>query len=1507
MAQWYTEVSSLAMHSTPGSVRCGGALALVYALALAACQAGSQADTDASTEPGVDAAALAPDRGGDDRAVSVGTAIPFQENRGQWDPRVAFKADVVGGAVWVTTDGDLVHALSGWTLVEHLAGGTPTEPRALDRAATNVSYFLGADPARWASHVATTTRVSLGERWPGVEVELQAHGAAVEKLFHVAPGADLASIAIDLDGALATRVAPTGEVIATTGEGEISLSAPVAYQEVAGVRSPVAARYVLTSGGYAFAVGAHDPARELIIDPIVQSTYVGGAGSEVAGPILRDATGVLLGGSTPSANFPATAGVQPVHAMDFGRFDMVVARLSPDLTTYVQATYLGGTSDDFLAAMTVDATGNLLILGDSASNDFPATAGGAQPVRSGGTDLTVTRLDPTLTSLLQTTYLGGPMTETAGGIATNGAGEVVVAASVDSGFPGTAGGAQPSPAGLADIVVARLDAGLTTLLQATYLGGTGSDRFDALLVEPTGSVLIAGNTNSAGFPHVAGGAQTALGSSLDAFVSRLDGTLTTVVQSTYLGGNSDERVAALRLDGNGALLVGGTTRSTNFPATAGSAQSSNGGGGELDMVVVAMPASLSSVTRTTYLGGSAEDALNDLIVEPDGNLVVLGTSRGSFPGTAGGLAPAHGGGFHDMVVARIQGSLAGVGQATYVGCGGEDLGRALIRDPSGDLLITGSTTSTRFPGRVGGAQPALSGAQDLVVSRLSASLLAPPAPAAPAITSPVAGTLTNNTSPLVSGTCIAGFIVKLWVNGFPRCTATCQANGTFSCQAINVGGNVTFTATQADDAFCQAIVSPASPPVAITIDSIPPGAPTITSPAADSTISDNTPTITGSCDSGTTINVREGGDLLCASPCNAALYACTSAAMVNGMHTISATSTDPAGNVSAPASRTFTVNAPPPPGFTVPAAGGLINDNTPTFAGSCVSGLTVTIVEGATTLCSAPCASSAFACSSIMVADGPHTVQGIQSNAGGDISVPATRSFTVDSLAPAALTITAPVEGSFISASQPLIRGTGCEPGAAVLVREGATTLCTSACGAGNWSCMSWVPLDAGAHAVTAIETDPAGNPSPPVVRNFTVDFMPPFAPLITTPAAGSAVNDSTPDVGGSCETGATVTVREGVLTTLCTATCSASAFTCTTSPLAAGAHTVSAIQVDLAGNSSSTSPGRMFTVDLTAPAPPVITAPAADTSTADTTPAIGGTCENAATVTVREGAVTLCNATCAAAAFSCTSGALAEGAHTITAGQTDQAGNPSGDSPAVTFTVDTIAPADAPTITAPVAGSATNRRTPTVRGSCETDDTVTVREGAFALCTATCVAAAFACVTIQLNDGPHTIAAVQGDRAGNLGPPSASRTFTVDSQAPAAPAITAPADGTRGSEARPPIHGTCEAGAAVTVSTGDATVVCADVACATGAFGCTPAAALPVGTTVLSAVQVDGAANASPPSPAVHYTVEAPVDPDPQPADDGGGCCAIGGRDPIAPMVPAVLALAALLRRRRPRGGRPG
>jgi len=665
------------------------------------------------------------------------------KNEGQWDERALFSAPGYFGTTWITKDGELLHvAIKGkesWVISERWVGGKVQAIKGEEELQTKVSYFIGNDPSKHRSNLPTYRYVSLGEVWSGIEVKLKATQKTVEKLFYVKPGADPSKIVVEVGGAKGLKLSKDGEIIIKTGLGELKLSKPIAWQEKDGKKLPVEVSYKLIGKNrYSFEVAKADPTLPIVIDPILQSTYLGGSGDDDAYALaIHPTTGdVYVAGDTESTDFPKTTG--GAQASKGGRYDAFVTRLNSSLTQILQSTYLGGSNNDYARALAIHpTTGEVYVAGWTLSTDFPRTSGGAQASYRGGlTDAFVARLNSSLTQILQSTYLGGSSGDYASALAIHPTtGDVYVAGwTLSTDFPGTSGGAKAICISCEildpDAFVARLNSGLTQILQSTYVGERSWDEGHALAIHPkTGEVYVAGWTRSTDFPRIFGGAQTSYGGGRsDAFVARLNSSLTQILQSTYLGGSGDDDARALAIHPTtGEVYVAGITNSTNFPRTSGGAQASYRGG-LTDTFVARLNSSLTQILQSTYLGGSSGDYARALAIHPKtGEVYVAGvTNSTDFPNTAGGAQTSYGGGRSDAFVARLNSSLTQILQATYLGGrnGGNDAYALAIHSTTGEVYVAGYTTSTDFPGTSGGAQASNNGSSDAFVARLTADLAA---------------------------------------------------------------------------------------------------------------------------------------------------------------------------------------------------------------------------------------------------------------------------------------------------------------------------------------------------------------------------------------------------------------------------------------------------------------------------------------------------------------------------------------------------------------------------------------------------------------------------------------------------------------------------------------------------------------------------------------------------------------------------------------------------------------
>ena len=507
-------------------------------------------------------------------------------------------------------------------------------------------------------------------------------------------------------------IAGDGALVAHTRNGPVTFSAPIAWQEVDGFRRQVHVAYVLDGYRYRFKLGSYDRTLPVVIDPLLQATYLGGSAADEAFAMALDAAGnVYIAGTTLSPNFPATAGgAQPSLSGPtdiYGVYpkDGFVAKLDRDLGTVMQATYFGGTASDEIRAMALDAKGNVFVTGSTRANDLPGTGGGARPLNAGGyNDAFVAKLADGLTVLAGATYLGGAGSEYAYALGVDLFGNVVVAGRTDSDdFPGVNGGAQSVRIGLPDAFVSRLNNELTTLAQSTYLGGSRDNQARAIAVDSNGTVFVAGTTSSPDFPGTAGGAQSEYAQSLDGFVSRLNPALTTLTRSTYLGGAWTDEPSAIALDRTGNVFVAGATSSKAFPGTASGAQELHGGGVN-DAFVAKLNYDLTMLLQATYLGGNANDRARTLAVDGEGNVYVAGSTESpDFPAVEGGIQPIKNG-FDDGFIASLDSDLKTLVQATYFGGSSTEWIFGIAHRDGEAIYAAGTTASGDLPGTAGGAQ-----------------------------------------------------------------------------------------------------------------------------------------------------------------------------------------------------------------------------------------------------------------------------------------------------------------------------------------------------------------------------------------------------------------------------------------------------------------------------------------------------------------------------------------------------------------------------------------------------------------------------------------------------------------------------------------------------------------------------------------------------------------------------------------------------------------------------------
>ena len=370
---------------------------------------------------------------------------------------------------------------------------------------------------------------------------------------------------------------------------------------------------------------------------LVYSTYLGGTGDDRGNGIAVDSSGnaYVTGATTSSTDFPTTIGaLQTTYGG--GSNDAFVFKLNASGSALVYSTYLGGNGLDYGNSIAVDSSGNAYVTGDTKSTTFPTMSPLQGSYGGGNTDTFVSKLNASGSALLYSTYFGSTGNEDGTGIAVDSSGNAYVMGDTNSNnLPTSPSAFQSTSVNLGasnpyDAFVFKLNASGSTLVYATYLGGSGQDKGAGIAVDGSGNAYVTGYTVSTDFPTTAGALQTTYGGNNDAFVSKLNASGSALVYSTYLGGSANDYGYGIAVDSSGNAYVVGSTASTNFPTTTGALQATNGGNN--DAFVSKLNASGSALVYSTYLGGSGDDYGSGIAVDSSGNAYVSGyTNSTNFP------------------------------------------------------------------------------------------------------------------------------------------------------------------------------------------------------------------------------------------------------------------------------------------------------------------------------------------------------------------------------------------------------------------------------------------------------------------------------------------------------------------------------------------------------------------------------------------------------------------------------------------------------------------------------------------------------------------------------------------------------------------------------------------------------------------------------------------------------------------------------------------------------------
>jgi hypothetical protein len=670
--------------------------------------------------------------------------LSFEVNQGQTDSSVRFLARGPGYTILLSPDKATL-ALeashpdprfpekaqpkpSTRVLSMKIEGANPSAAAdPLDRLPGVSNYLIGNDPSQWHTNIPTYKKAQFEQIRPGVDLVYYGNQRQLEYDFVLSPGVAPQSLGLTFEGSEAT-LDSHGDLVFSSTDGQMTFHRPLAYQNDKSnpaLRRYLAASYVLRGRNrVGFKVANYDPRQPLIIDPsLYYSTYLGGSGGDTGNAIALDALfDAYITGSTSSTNFPKAGTPPPYQGSYAGDTDAFVTKLRYDGEAIIFSTYLGGNNYDIGQGIAVDSSADVYVTGSTSSANFPTTGSAFQTTYGGNTDAFVSKLDPSGSKLLFSSYLGGSATDYGLALAIDPSGNMFVTGSTQStDFP-TVNPVQSGNAGNGDAFVAEIDTNLPQtqqLVYSTYLGGSSADSGQGIAVDAGDNAYVTGFTFSTNFP-VYNAYQNATAGSVDAFISVVSPGGGSLEFSTYLGGSGDDRAWAIALDSENNIYIAGssytactpaTTTTTycnpisTFPTTPGAFQTftKKQAPGYPIAFVAEMNHFGNALLYSTLLGGSLSDVASGIAVDTAGDAYVTGyTESSDFP-TANALQASYIGGAcganpcQDAFVTEVNPQGTSLVYSTFLAGSNGNFGNAIAVDTNANAYIAGSTFSQSFP------------------------------------------------------------------------------------------------------------------------------------------------------------------------------------------------------------------------------------------------------------------------------------------------------------------------------------------------------------------------------------------------------------------------------------------------------------------------------------------------------------------------------------------------------------------------------------------------------------------------------------------------------------------------------------------------------------------------------------------------------------------------------------------------------------------------------------------
>ena len=671
----------------------------------------------------------------------------FIENKGQWDDNVLYFGQGNGVNLWVTknnlifdfftkqyiSEGDSkltskekmyklsdnrnLHRKGNIISMEFIESNQFYEVIKINPSSHIRNYFIGNDQNNWAKEVREYETIQIKEIYSGIDLKLSFVNDIPRYDFIISKNADPNQIAFKFNGI--DNIEIENEDLKLKIKNEIIYNANImAYQEEDNTTNQIPCKFQIEGGIVKFALADHNKDLDLIIDPIVFSTFLGGLDDDRANSLAIDKNNnILIAGFTSSEDFPKSDGAY--DTIQNGFKDCFISKIEVNGTKkqYFFSTFFGGGAEDEAFGIATDFEDNIYITGTTSSQNFPLLRP-IHPSIAGAKDVFITKFNPDGSELIYSTYLGGNKDDYALAIAVGETGAAfITGGTMSTNFPYTSifNNQESGNKGLEEVFVSKVAPSGSSIEFTSLITTSGNERGNCISInEKLDAVLIGGQTDNARFQTKPNSTPYRVfdryyNSGVDGFLALFGSNGGMLTFSSFLGGFNDDKISAVHIEPDGTFFFAGRTssrvasiapltnsNSSDFPITNLTYDPTFNG--EYDGFFGKMDRKCETLLANTYFGGKlVEDFLAITKNQKEENIVVTGyTNSPDYPIIKEESNPKVQGLSSILLTVFSIDGLTPI-HSTVLGGFKQDVATSIKFDSDGELYLAGYTSSTNFP------------------------------------------------------------------------------------------------------------------------------------------------------------------------------------------------------------------------------------------------------------------------------------------------------------------------------------------------------------------------------------------------------------------------------------------------------------------------------------------------------------------------------------------------------------------------------------------------------------------------------------------------------------------------------------------------------------------------------------------------------------------------------------------------------------------------------------------